>query len=853
MFTVTDTDKFLETILPVHSANIDAIYQKLLPTYYSLNTKKWKGLSKPKPGENELYDPFVKIAKAINEEVKCLSPHSKAIAGQWVNCSSMIPKSKNILAPAIRPDVAFVAKVTTRSMAKTKEEKEKVSILQVWWLHMLGFGEFKVSKTLDEMRKAVLQLANYVKQAFHEQLDRRFIIGFTLCLDKLNIYLFDRSGVVGTHQSINIHKNPTALIRLLAGYSMLSAEQLGWDPTMQLFSKQVSKPLDSYKFSWPKSINPETLYDTQWVIKIADEDYITIRALSITDAEIMCERATVIWEVVPYKDFSEKKLKKVFVLKQSWQRLPGQDPDESLETQPFEHFALKRAGYDNRLHKAEYVMSDPGQSNGIIQLVSTLRFIRHDLAGVNAKSSNLDKQPQQVATNSKESTHHSDTPASKETFSYESLFMRSGGGLEFHDKKLKSTSRIQTRILMDIRGWPIKYFKDLKELLRVFKDAVTDHSCLYYANVKPGIYGCLIDLDHAKVNKKDEYIDSLVNSHYNILEEETKSQDEIGFQQRVLSRSKHYVTRDSVLIASAAFVKEEDELIFKGTDEEAIEDRISYIFTQGANYLRSKSERYKLQSSKDKPLGPKDFSWDFAHKKRPVFDSHKPGDGFRTGTLPYMSHDIVSVTSKNAHDSVHDIESFFWVLIHIALIRGGPGGVRRIISNSDTEERLNHILTNYFDSEDPSKISAYKWTIFAEVSYEAAKLNLEEDLLNNFDPYFDPLKPFIREWWSVLKMAYEFKAYELWNIHDHTQKLFEEAIENLGPNPHADADLEAQQQWAQMTENEVLRRKKYQEDTKNTVEAHTFASDPNITPDKRAGVSRPQDPLDRSPPLKKKK
>ncbi|KIJ22511.1 hypothetical protein M422DRAFT_277041 [Sphaerobolus stellatus SS14] len=472
MFTASNTDQFLETILPVPSVDIDAIYEKLLLNHY--NSENWKKLSRTKPGENELYAPFVEIANAINEEIKHLPRHSKSIAGQWVNCSNMLPKSKDISAPAIRPDVAFVAKgtdealiwncakrlealnktltLTTRNMAKTKEEKEKVAILQVWWLHMLGFGEFKVLKTLDEMRKAVLQLANYVKQAFREQLDRHFIISFTLCLDEINVYLFDISGVIGTHQSINIHKNPKALIRLLAGYSTLSAEQLGWDPTMQLYSKQASKPLDSYEFPWPKSINLETLYDTQWVIKIADKDYITIRALSITGAEIVCGRATVVWEVVLYKDFSTKKLKKVF---------------------PFEHFALKRAGYDNRLHKAEYVMSNPVQSNGVIQLVSTLKFIRHDLAGVNVKPSNLDKQPQQVATNSKESTRHDDTPASKETFDYESLFMRSNSGFEFRDNNSKSTSRIQTRILMDICGWPIKFFKDLGELLRVFKDAVT--------------------------------------------------------------------------------------------------------------------------------------------------------------------------------------------------------------------------------------------------------------------------------------------------------------------------------------------------------------------------------------------
>jgi hypothetical protein len=75
----------------------------------------------------------------------------------------------------------------------------------MWWLQMLCLGEFKINKTLEELRNAVLQLSNYVKQAFREQMDRRFIVGFTLCLDELHIYLFDRSGVLATQESINIH------------------------------------------------------------------------------------------------------------------------------------------------------------------------------------------------------------------------------------------------------------------------------------------------------------------------------------------------------------------------------------------------------------------------------------------------------------------------------------------------------------------------------------------------------------------------------------------------------------------------------------------------------------------------
>jgi len=43
------------------------------------------------------------------------------------------------------------------------------------------------------------------------------------------------------------------------------------------------------------------------------------------------------------------------------------------------------------------------------------------------------------------------------------------------------------------------------------------------------------------------------------------------------------------------------------------------------------------------------------------------------------------------HDANHDLESFFWVLIHICLTCKGPGGIRREEleeKNEDNEEYM---------------------------------------------------------------------------------------------------------------------------------------------------------------------
>lgn len=70
---------------------------------------------------------------------------------------------------------------------------------------MSNVVEFKAKGESADINSALKQLCGYARQIFREQLDRRFVFGLTICFDKVNMYLFDRSGVVGMSSPINIH------------------------------------------------------------------------------------------------------------------------------------------------------------------------------------------------------------------------------------------------------------------------------------------------------------------------------------------------------------------------------------------------------------------------------------------------------------------------------------------------------------------------------------------------------------------------------------------------------------------------------------------------------------------------
>ena len=97
----------------------------------------------------------------------------------------------------------------------------------------------------------------------------------------------------------------------------MKAHQLGWDPSMRLY-----RPLESPQFvhSYDPRVTLDSfsgnLFQTNWAIEMTGptgqrETFITTRGISIARSEIMCGRATLVWEVVKHADLARDEPKKV--------------------------------------------------------------------------------------------------------------------------------------------------------------------------------------------------------------------------------------------------------------------------------------------------------------------------------------------------------------------------------------------------------------------------------------------------------------------------------------------------------------------------------------------------------------
>ena len=155
------------------------------------------------------------------------------------------------------------------------------------------------------------------------------------------------------------------------------------------------------------------------------------------------------------------------------------------------------------------------------------------------------------------------------------------------------------------------------------------------------------------------------------------------------------------------------------------------------------------------------------------------------GTPPYASGEILSNQRYfpdrlgTFHDAV-DLESFFWVLVHICITRQGPGGVRRQEleqKNQDKEEyrNLRRVVHCFFDSE-MTTMAANKREIFLNPK------ELEQFVLNNVHGYFQQLKGLIKEWFHLLVLAHQYQAFEYYDIHDMVLEILDRALGSLPPD-----------------------------------------------------------------------
>ncbi|KIJ25025.1 hypothetical protein M422DRAFT_274100 [Sphaerobolus stellatus SS14] len=155
---------------------------------------------------------------------------------------------------------------------------------------------------------------------------------------------------------------------------------------------------------------------------------------------------------------------------------------------------------------------------------------------------------------------------------------------------------------------------------------------------------------------------------------------------------------------------------------------------------------------------------------RPSFGDHVPGS--ENITL----YESSNISDKAVHDAIHNIESFWWIFIHLALTREGPS--KRLEARSTD---LDRVVEEYFDGS-VSQLTKAKTGAFYQY---------RGDQTTDWAPQRsapEKLPPFFRAW------------HEYHNIHKRILDLLQTNIEKI-PD-----------ETGELTQQEDIRRVKYHSD-----------------------------------------
>ncbi len=121
------------------------------------------------------------------------------------------------------------------------------------------------------------------------------------------------------------------------------------------------------------------------------------------------------------------------------------------------------------------------------------------------------------------------------------------------------------------------------------------------------------------------------------------------------------------------------------------------------------------------------------------------------------------------HRVLHDMESFFWVLVYICLTREGPGGARR--GDLSKNEALMMVVYHLFDSPDKENLAESKRSMFAHPDH------FEKFVLCHLTKYFEPLRDLLLKWWHLLVLLYRLHGTK--KEHDYLERILHELVLHL--------------------------------------------------------------------------
>ncbi|KAA8894390.1 hypothetical protein FN846DRAFT_922999 [Sphaerosporella brunnea] len=101
----------------------------------------------------------------------------------------------------------------------------------VSWLNVRVVGELKSSAAKSNLDDTILQVANYAREVFGAQPNRRWVPAFTLCGSDLRVWRFDRAGACGS-TLLDIHQHPEQFLATITAYATMGAADVGFDPSI---------------------------------------------------------------------------------------------------------------------------------------------------------------------------------------------------------------------------------------------------------------------------------------------------------------------------------------------------------------------------------------------------------------------------------------------------------------------------------------------------------------------------------------------------------------------------------------------------------------------------------------------
>lgn len=144
------------------------------------------------------------------------------------------------------------------------------------------------------------------------------------------------------------------------------------------------------------------------------------------------------------------------------------------------------------------------------------------------------------------------------------------------------------------------------------------------------------------------------------------------------------------------------------------------------------------------------------------------------GNSKYFTVSQLREDGPVVHSAIHDLESFFWVLLYLCLTRSGPGGERRdeLQPNAPDQNdvnKLHRIVGCLFEAGDNDTLLANKRRLFENPR------ELDQIITPCFHPYFADLGNLVVEWWNVIRFGYHTLDHVAPGIiHDQVIKLIDD-------------------------------------------------------------------------------